>query len=305
MPDVSVIIPCYNGRRFIGAAIESVLSQTQPPRQVIVIDDGSTDGSATVIKRYVGDVVQLVEQANAGESRARNVGFERATGEYIALLDADDMWLPDKIARQVEALRREPDAVAVYTRVFNFSEQIDDCGREETERTMDDPSVRDLIEYHYVTPSSLLVRASVLAEHNIRFDETTQYSEDMLFAADLRLAGRLRLVDEPLTAKRTHGDQQSRDPWHRIRSLGSRVQWVRRRRERLPADLADGLEADLRQGMLDVLEDRYWRRQIHGFKDARAIVAELFPNAVQDNKIITQRILPSWLYRLRDLLGGR
>ncbi len=57
--------------------------------------------------------------------------------------------------------------------------------------------------------------------------------------------------------------------------------------------------------MIDMLEDRYWRRQIRGFEDARAIVAELFPEAVKDNKIMTQRILPSWIYRLRDLLGGR
>ncbi len=308
MPDVTVIIPCYNGRRFIGPAIESVLNQTLLPRQVIVIDDGSTDDSAAVVKRYVGasggDVVQLVEQENAGESRARNSGIERATSEYIALLDADDMWLPNKLERQANALTSDADAVGVHTRVFNFNERIDDRGREETERTMDDPSVRDLIEYHHVTPSSLLVRASILREHDIRFDETTQYSEDMLFAADLRLAGRLRLVDEPLTAKRVHDQQQSRDPWHRIRSLQSRVRWLRKRREPL-GELAAALEADLRQGMIDMLEDRYWRRQIRGFEDARAIVAELFPEAVKDNKIMTQRILPSWIYRLRDLLGGR
>jgi glycosyltransferase involved in cell wall biosynthesis len=304
MPDVTVIIPCYNGRRFIGSTIESVLNQTLAPRQVLVIDDGSTDGSAAVVQRYVGDVVQLIEQENAGESRARNVGIDRATCEYIALLDADDLWLPQKLERQVDALERDSEAVGVHTRVFNFNERIDDRAREETERTMDDPSVRDLIEYHHVTPSSLLVRASILREHDIRFDETTQYSEDMLFAADLRLAGRLRLVDEPLTAKRVHDQQQSRDPWHRIRSLQSRVRWLRKRREPL-GELAAELETDLRQGMLDMLEDRFWRRQLQGFENARAIVADLFPDVVQDNKIMTQHILPSWVYRLRDRLSGR
>ena len=91
-PSVSVVIPCFNNERYVGAAIESVLSQTFPPAEAIVIDDGSTDSSAAVVGRFPS--VTLLCQENAGAGAARNAGIARAVGEFIALLDADDLWAP-------------------------------------------------------------------------------------------------------------------------------------------------------------------------------------------------------------------
>lgn len=109
---VSVVIPCYNAERWIGATLESVLSQTWPNLEVIVVDDGSTDGSAEVVQAVVMDRVTVIRQANRGQTAALNAGLALATGEYVQFLDADDLIDRDKIAVQLERLTGAPDCVA-------------------------------------------------------------------------------------------------------------------------------------------------------------------------------------------------
>lgn len=109
---VSVIIPCFNAERWIGEAIESCLAQSAPPQEIIVVDDGSTDGSAEVISRYRGKV-RYVHQANGGGGRARNVGLELSRGDFIQFLDADDLLLPGKLEHHA-AVMAATGAAAVY-----------------------------------------------------------------------------------------------------------------------------------------------------------------------------------------------
>jgi len=110
---VSVVIPCFNAERFIGSAIQSVLQQDWPALEVIVVDDGSSDGSAELVRRMFPSVV-LLQQANQGVAMARNHGIAQARGEWIAFLDADDYWLPGKLSAQMEALRAMPEARMAY-----------------------------------------------------------------------------------------------------------------------------------------------------------------------------------------------
>jgi len=110
---ISVIIPVYNAGPWLAATLESVLGQSQPPQQVIVVDDGSTDDSAAVAGRF-GKAVQLVQQPNGGCAAARNHGVALAWGELLAFLDADDGWLPEKLARQYAALQAIPTLEAVF-----------------------------------------------------------------------------------------------------------------------------------------------------------------------------------------------
>ncbi len=104
---VSVVIPAYNAGKYIGRAIDSVLAQTRPAEEIIVVDDGSTDNTADVAQGY-GEKIRFIRQENAGASVARNTGIEAATSEWIAFLDADDEWLPRKLQLQTEHLRRNP-----------------------------------------------------------------------------------------------------------------------------------------------------------------------------------------------------
>ncbi|MCG3148419.1 MAG: hypothetical protein PCFJNLEI_01862 [Verrucomicrobiae bacterium] len=101
---VSVVIPAYNCARFLAQAVESVLAQTCPPTEVIVVDDGSTDDTAEVAASF-GTRIHLIRQPNRGPAVARNTGIEAAQGEWIAFLDSDDVWFPDKLERQVAALQ--------------------------------------------------------------------------------------------------------------------------------------------------------------------------------------------------------
>jgi glycosyltransferase involved in cell wall biosynthesis len=123
---VSVIIPVYNGERYLAAAIESVLAQSHRPTEVIVVDDGSTDGSAAIARDF--PPVQYTWQANAGTAAARNSGVALARGDLLAFLDADDLWTPCKLERQAAALQADPDLEAVFGHLQQFhSPELDDA----------------------------------------------------------------------------------------------------------------------------------------------------------------------------------
>jgi glycosyltransferase involved in cell wall biosynthesis len=113
-PTISVVLPCFNGVAYVGAALRSVLDQGWPGLEVIVVDDGSTDGSAPWIRREFPSV-KVIEQANQGVAAARNQGIAAARGEWVAFIDADDVWLPGKLAAQIAAIRARPEARMVYT----------------------------------------------------------------------------------------------------------------------------------------------------------------------------------------------
>lgn len=110
---VSVIIPVYNGARLLRRSIESVLRQTRPVAEILVIDDGSTDRTCEIVRSY-GAPVRLISQQNAGAAAARNHGAREATAEWLAFLDHDDEWLPNKLELQLGALENMPDARLCY-----------------------------------------------------------------------------------------------------------------------------------------------------------------------------------------------
>jgi glycosyltransferase involved in cell wall biosynthesis len=111
-PLVSVLIPCYNSARFIGETLESVFRQSWPEIEVIVVNDGSTDGSVSEIRRFARDRLLLIDRANRGACASRNAAFARAKGAFIQFLDADDLLSREKIASQMRRLSHHPDCVA-------------------------------------------------------------------------------------------------------------------------------------------------------------------------------------------------
>src|SRR4051812_43420484 len=121
---ISVIIPCYNNESFVTEALDSVLNQSyiKAIKEIIVVDDGSKDGSAIVIKEKaaVFPIIKYIYQENGGLSAARNTGIKVVQCDYIAFLDADDVWLPDKIEKQCQALEQYPEAGLFYTDIFKY-----------------------------------------------------------------------------------------------------------------------------------------------------------------------------------------
>jgi glycosyltransferase involved in cell wall biosynthesis len=123
---VSVIIPVYQGERFVLGAVRSALAQTHTELEVFVVDDGSTDGTIKLLEEVRDPRLRVLRQSNAGTGAARNLALAQARGRYIAFLDSDDRWFPDKLAREIEVLRNAPEPVAI---AYSSYYAVDDRGR--------------------------------------------------------------------------------------------------------------------------------------------------------------------------------
>lgn len=187
---ISVVIPAYNAGPYIGRAIESVLNQTVLPAEILIVDDGSTDNTIEVVGSY-GNRVRLIEQANAGASAARNAGIEAATGEWIAFLDGDDEWIPEKLERQIELLARHPDLVWAMSNYFTcfcdptHRRTVHDQGRSE-KRLAGREYYEDYFDAYKAGTSgntnTMLIRRDVLFEAGLfRVDQPRMNDEDMWF----------------------------------------------------------------------------------------------------------------------------
>lgn len=199
VPDVSAIIPTYNRRELVIRAIHSALAQTREVDEIIVVDDGSTDGTAEALKTEFGDRIISVRQANAGVSAARNRGMAMARGRYIALLDSDDEWMPEKTAKQVDWLDAHPDFGMVLCDV----ERVDIDGRPIDRFRRRDVIREDgwvlpmVLQDPALAPVSAMFRREVYADVG-GFDETLATAEDLDF--HLRIASRWKIgvIEEPL-----------------------------------------------------------------------------------------------------------
>ncbi len=112
----------YNGARYLAEALDSILGQTHPVAEIVVVDDGSTDDTPSVIAAY-SDRIRATRQENAGPATARNTGLGLVGGDLVAFLDADDIWLPDKLARQVARLDDRSEAMLCFSGIVNFREE--------------------------------------------------------------------------------------------------------------------------------------------------------------------------------------
>jgi glycosyltransferase involved in cell wall biosynthesis len=138
---VSVIVPVYNTDRYVAESIDSVLTQTRPADEVIVVDDGSTDRTPAILAGFGSRIIAL-RQEHLGVSAALNTGLARATGDYLAFNDADDVWMPEKLEQQCERLSKDPDLEAVFCQVRQFvSPDWQAEGSDLTERPHDQAGV--------------------------------------------------------------------------------------------------------------------------------------------------------------------
>ena len=164
MPQVSVIIPTYKHQNFILATLDSVFAQTFTDYEVIVINDGSPDDTAEVLRPLAeAGRIRYIEQVNGGQAAARNRGITMAQGEFIALLDDDDLWPPDKLEWQVAALRAAPDAVLAYgySRAFGDKPSIELPGM----NTPNGDVESAFLQQNWITtPGQTLIRASALKQ---------------------------------------------------------------------------------------------------------------------------------------------
>jgi glycosyltransferase involved in cell wall biosynthesis len=200
---ISVVIPAYNAGRYLDEALESVFAGTMCPDEVIVVDDGSTDAETTDVLQRWSTRIRIHRQPNGGIGAARNAGVRLASHEWIAFLDADDIWLPDKLARQQREYESDPDVALISASIEAFvSPEVPEAMRREL----------SYVQTHATgfLPSSVLVRRSVFPVVGY-FSEQLRAGEFIEWGARLRLEGLpCRHVPEALVRRRIHASNTGR-----------------------------------------------------------------------------------------------
>jgi glycosyltransferase involved in cell wall biosynthesis len=197
---ISVVIPAYRAARTIARALDSLLAQTHPANEILVIDDGSPDDLATVIRAY-GDRVTLLRKANGGAASARNLGIDNARGNFIAFLDADDYWAPNKLERQLEVFRRHPEVGLVSSRWYTQepsspNREVALAGNYPHDEVIAPSGAEAFRIATCIWTSTILVRRDVLGSH--RFTSGLEPAEDRDLWVRLVAAAPMCTLSEPL-----------------------------------------------------------------------------------------------------------
>jgi len=208
--NISVIIPAYNAARFLPRCLNSVFAQTLKPKEIVVVDDGSTDDTAALAGQLGARVISI---PNSGISNARNVGIQSASGEWIALLDADDSWAPEKLERQAASIRSG--TVLVYTGLRIF----DDAGTRAERPAIDAISAMTMLRYHNpITPSTVLVKRDAVIRVG-GFRQGILSCEDWELWVRLKHLGDFEPVTDVLTNYYVYPGSLSANPEVMIHSL--------------------------------------------------------------------------------------
>ena len=226
---ISAVIPAYNSARFIADAVHSILAQTVAVDEIIIIDDGSTDDTEDVVKQLPGNI-SYHRQANSGPSAARNLGIKMARGDWIALLDADDQWTPNKTALQLEALKKHSDLHFI----FGDEAEVDINGSIITASNLDKHhllerlkkisgqplpnALSELVNKNFVPTSSVLMKRSTVLEAGL-FNTAIRFGEDLELWAKIAANYSISCVTEALILRRKHLECATRDTERMLLSL--------------------------------------------------------------------------------------
>jgi glycosyltransferase involved in cell wall biosynthesis len=202
MPDVSVIIPAYNSATLIGATLDSALSQRDVSLEIIVVDDGSTDGTWSVLETY-GDKLRCVRQANKGAYAARNLAATLATGEWLAFLDADDIWADDKLKKQLQL------GAAQVGLIYSDYHHLDESGRV-TGRTSHVAKLAEGLIFERLLVDNFIGTSTVLIRRTI-FEKLGGFATDISGCADWDMWLRYTVADREV---RVHPDPLASYRWH-------------------------------------------------------------------------------------------
>ncbi len=220
---ISIIMAAYNAERTISMAIESVLAQTYTNWELIVIDDGSEDATSSIVRGYEEPRIHLIQNdRNKGVSASRKEGMEEARGEWIAILDSDDKWLPDKLQKQLEAAAsNEADIVFTGSAFMDYEGHLKNW-QLHVPRSI---SYRELLKQNLISNSSVLVKADLYRKYYVSGDDL--HEDYALWLSILGDGGRAYGIDEPLlvyrlakTSKSGNKRNAARMNWNTYRYIG-------------------------------------------------------------------------------------
>ena len=196
--NISVVIPSYNRKEFLKRSIDSAINQTKKPFEIIVVDDGSTDGTETMIKSDY-DFVKFIKQKNKGVSAARNIGIKVSIGEWICFLDSDDEWKKDKLEKQINAMKSNPGYKFFHSNEIWIKNGIR-INQKKKHKKYGGDIFDKCLDMCRISPSSVMIDKTV-------FDEVGNFNENLVVCEDyelwLRICDKYRVffIDEPLIIK--------------------------------------------------------------------------------------------------------
>lgn len=257
LPLVSIITPAYNAGPYLRDTIGSVLAQTYPNFEHIIVDDGSTDNTAEVVRSFTDARIKYSLQKNSGQSAARNAAIAAAKGKYVALLDADDIFYPEKLAEQVAYMEAHPDCEFCYCKIHHFYHETP---RDRYYFTMEHPSgflFDKLIVSNFINPLSVMVRREVFEKHGA-FEPKFRWADEQYLWLKLAYKKvKFCYLDKALGACRLHPESFTNRPFY---FQGSQEQCL----EILHLVRGWMSEEDARKYDIDKLEERTRRRIMIG-----------------------------------------
>jgi len=212
MPAVSVVMTSYNHEQYIAPAIESVLNQTFSDLELIVVDDASCDVSGQIIRRYErqdGRLRAIFHESNRGISATTNDGFSAARGPFLAYIQSDDLWMPEKLEIQMNTTQKQPDHI-IWSDARIIDHEGNSKGQLFTEKyrvaakAKSGDLLADLAEGNYICGQSILLKTDIVRQ--IQFDRRLAYANDYKFMLELAARFRFSFIPRPLVAYRIHGD---------------------------------------------------------------------------------------------------
>lgn len=258
-PLVSVVIPTYNYAAYVGQAIESVLMQDYEPKQIIVTDDESTDNTAEILAAYKGRI-EVLHLAHGGPGAARNAGLRAATGELIALLDADDLWLAGKLSQQVKVMQQTPQAGLSHSLIEPFDENgIYEPWVPDKDELAHGNCSEKIFRVNSIATSTVIMRREAIPQHGFYEDMPT--SQDYALWLDVLFGYPAVFIPQVLARYRGHPGQVTsnmRKRWPIYQGL-ARLRIL----DQQPDQIDSANRQTLRSWALDQLHqsayDRYWR----------------------------------------------
>jgi len=285
-PKVTVIIPCYNRERYIAQTVESVLSQTYPNIELVVVDDGCTDNSMQILEQYKDRIRSLEHpgRINKGQSAALNLGIQASHSDYVAFLDSDDLFAPEKIEKQVNFLEANPGVGLVYSNGHTIDNKGNIIyriyGKDHFEKS--DPN-RVLLDCYFLLPNNALVRRDVLSRAGF-FNEGFRSAQDHDLAIRIAEIARIAYIDEPLFFYRRHKDS--------ISSRNAKLRWKNGFRILKYARLRYNYRFSTLMGRFAVLNFRLgqcYREEGNYFKAIPFFIAAGFCDPVRSMGVLTGR----------------
>jgi len=296
MSRVSVVIPAYNAERFLGEALDSVFAQGLDDPEVVVVDDGSEDDTTRIASDY-GRGVRVLTQANAGSGRARNVGLRETSGELVAFLDADDIWVAEKSELQQHVLEQDPSLGMVFSDMVSFHDDGREGARYFDERGFEGRCTPSSIFLHdMVSTPTVILRRTCLDDVGM-FDESLPIGQDTDLWFRIALGYPFAVVNRPLVRRRFHDANITRN--HRLLARCTVEIWARY------LDRCIEAEPEMKDRLL---RDHASKRWNHHFVEGCSLLHEGRPRDARRNLAEAIGLAPlrprAYAFYLASFLGG-